>query len=147
MAFRGTAVSGTSALASFFSPRSCSLLSFSLHNELLAEVWLERAQDSRVIPTLIKKVIQLIRKHPLISHIVFNKFFNMYAEKKKIKLRYMSRGENVDKVCECDIQGNCLAEFYIGLLSPTAKIAVIKLSCTIQYEVLDIELLRCLPRC
>lgn len=66
--------------------------------------------------------------------------------KKKIKIYYMSPGENVNKVFECDIQGNCLAQFYTVLLSPTAKIAVIKLSRTIQYEVLDMELRRCLPR-
>lgn len=52
----------------------------------------------------------------------------------------MSPGENVNKVFECDIQGKCLAECYVVLLSPTVKIAVIKMSCTVQYEVLDIEL-------
>lgn len=52
----------------------------------------------------------------------------------------MSSGENVSKVFECDIQGNCLAERFAVLLSPTAKIAVIKPSCTVQYEVLDTEL-------
>lgn len=35
---------------------------------------------------------------------------------------------------------NCLAERFAVLLSPTAKIAVIKPSCTVQYEVLDTEL-------
>lgn len=58
----------------------------------------------------------------------------------------LSPGENVIQAFECDIQGSCLAECYSVLLSPTAKTAFIKLSCTIQYEVLDMELWRCLPR-
>ena len=58
----------------------------------------------------------------------------------------LSPGENVNQAFECDIQGNCLAECYSVLLSPTAKTAFIKPSCTIQYEVLDMELWRCLPR-
>lgn len=58
----------------------------------------------------------------------------------------MSPGENLNQALECNIQGNCLAACCTVVLSPTAKIAVIKLSCTMQYEVLDIELWRCLPR-
>lgn len=58
----------------------------------------------------------------------------------------MSPGENVNQVFEGDIQRNYLDKCCTVLLSPTAKIAVIKLNCTLQYELLDIELWRCLPR-
>lgn len=34
----------------------------------------------------------------------------------------------------------------VAPLSPSAKIAVVKLSCTVQCEVLDVELWRCSPK-